>query len=217
MCSGVASGERRVESRIVRRRRPRRKSVQENQDFANPCARFDVDGPRFVDSAQCNAVRFVGVDDQSGGFRSQGQCISSRVLIGRLLWKCRRLSARYGHRGERIGEAAHPGPSFLNFGRVRIPGSSGSRFVPLTQVDIVEDVPSTVVSTIAPTVGVAGENIRPTVHESDTETVPSVGGSPEDSEGDGHSDVEDMQLRVSKRSWPVQPHAQDSVVLILSI
>ena len=104
------------------------------------------------------------------------------------------MSARYGHRGERIGEAAHPGPSFLNFGRVRIPGSSGSRFVPLTQVDTVEDVPSTVASTIAPTEGVAGENIRPTVHESDTETMPSVGGSPEDSsEDDGHSDVEDMQ------------------------
>ena len=79
----------------------------------------------------------------------------------------------------------------MNFGRVRIPGSSGSRFAPLTQVDIVEDVPSTVVSTIAPTV--AGEHIRPTVHESDTETVPSVGGSPEDSDDDGHSDVEDMQ------------------------
>ena len=69
--------------------------------------------------------------------------------MGRLLLKCRRLSARYAHHGERIGEAAHPGTSFLDFGRVRIPGSSGSRFAPLTQVDTVEGVPSTVVSTIA--------------------------------------------------------------------
>ena len=192
MCSRVASGERRFESRIVRRRRPRRKTVQENQDFGNPCARSDVNGPRFIDSAQCDAVRFIGVDDQSGGFRSQGQCISSRVLTGRLLWKCRRLSARYGHRGERIGEAAHPGPSFLNFGRVRIPGSSGSRFAPLTQVDTVEDVPSTLVSTIAPTARVA-EHIRLTVHESDTETVPSVAGSGEVTDDDGLSDVNDME------------------------
>ena len=64
--------KRRVESRIVRRRRPRREPVQENQDFGNPCARSDVDGPRFIDSAQCDAVRFVGVDDQSGGFHSHG-------------------------------------------------------------------------------------------------------------------------------------------------
>ena len=192
MCSTVASGERRVEGRIVRRRRPRRKSVQENQDFGNPCTRSDVDGPRFIDSAQCDPVRFVGVDDQSSGFRSQGQCISSRVLTGRFLWKCRRLSARYGHRGERIGEAAHPGPSFLNFGRVRIPGSSGSRFAPLTQVDTVEDVPSTLVSTVAPTAMVA-EHIRPTVHESDTETVPSVAGSGEVTDDDGLSDVNDME------------------------
>ena len=48
------------------------------------------------------------------------------------------------HRGERIGEAAHPGLPFLNF--VRIPGLSGS-----DTGDIDEDVPSTVVSTIAPT------------------------------------------------------------------
>ena len=106
-------------------------------------------------------------------------------------------------------------------GRVRIPGSSGSRFVPLTQVDTVDA--STVASTIAPTKGVAGENIRPTVHESDTETMPSVGGSPEDSEDDGHSDeicstpFWEKWMQVSKRSWPVQPHAQHSQVLILSI
>ena len=73
---------------------------------------------------------------------------------------------------------AHPGPSFLNFGRVRIPGSSGSRFAPLTQVDTVEDVPSTLVSTVAPTAMVA-EHIRSTVHVSDTETVPTVAGSGE--------------------------------------
>ena len=145
MCPGVVSRERLVESRIVCRRRPRRESVEENQDFGNSCVRLDVDGPRFVDCAQCDTVRFVGVDDQSGGFRSQGQCISSRVLMGRLLLKCRRLSARYGHRGDIR--------ALLNFGRVRIPGSSGSRFAPLTQVDTVEDVPSTVVSTIAPSRG----------------------------------------------------------------
>ena len=139
MCSGVASRERRVESRIVRRRRPRREPVQENQNFGNSCARLDVDGPRLFDSAQCDAVRFVGVDDQSSGFRSQSQCIWSRVLTGRFLLKCRRSFAKYGHRGERIGEAAHPGLAFLNFGRVRIPGSSGSRFAPLTQVDTVEE------------------------------------------------------------------------------
>ena len=85
----------------MRCRRPRRKSVQENQDFGNPCTRSDVDGPRFIDSAQRDAVRFVGVDDQS--------------LV-------------------EVQKIVHPGPSFLNFGRVRIPGSSGSRFVPLTQV-----------------------------------------------------------------------------------
>ena len=92
-----------------------------------------------------------------------------------------------------IGEAAHLGPSFLNFGRVRFPGSSGSRFAPLTQVDTVEDVPSTVVSTIATTAGVAGEHIRPTVQESDTETVPSVAGSGEVTDDDGLSDVDDME------------------------
>ena len=100
---------------------------------------------------------------------------------------CRRLSARYGHRGERIGEAAHPSPSFLNFGRVRIPGSSGSRFAPLTQLDTVEDVPSTVVSTVAPTAVVVGERIQP--HESATETVPSVAGCGEVTD-DGLSEVE---------------------------
>ena len=48
MCSSVVLGERRVESRIMhRRRRPRRKSVQENHDFGNLCARSCVDGPRF--------------------------------------------------------------------------------------------------------------------------------------------------------------------------
>ena len=166
------------------RRRPRRESVQENQDFGNSCARLDVDGPQLVDSAQCDAVRFVGVDDQSGGFRSQSQCIWSRVLTGRFLLKCRRSFAKYGHRGERIGEAAHPGPSFLNFGRVRILGSSGSRFAPLTQVDTV--------ATIAPTARVA-EHIRNTVHESDTETVPSVAGSGEVTDDDGLSDVNDME------------------------
>ena len=72
--------------------------------------------------------------------------------------------------------------------------SSASRFVPLSQVDTVEDVPSTVASTIALTEGAASENIRPTVHESDTETMPSVGGSPEDSEDDGHSNVEDHPI-----------------------
>ena len=148
-------------------RRPKRESVQENQNSGNSSARSDVDGPRFVDSAQCDAtpVRLVGVDDQSGGFRCQ--CIRAWVLIRRHLLKCRRLSARYGHRGERIGGAAHPGPSFLNFGRVRIPGSSGSRFAPLTQADTVEDVPSTVVSTVAPASVSASEHIRPAVRHGD--------------------------------------------------
>ena len=49
-----------------------REPVQENQDFGNPCARSDVDGPRFIDSAQCDAVRFVGVDDQSGWIPQSG-------------------------------------------------------------------------------------------------------------------------------------------------
>ena len=69
---------------------------KKTRTLAIPAQRLD-DAPQFVDSAQCNAVKFVGVSDQSGGFR-QGQCISSRVLMGRLLWKCRRLSVRYGHR-----------------------------------------------------------------------------------------------------------------------
>ena len=67
-----------------------------------------------------------------------------------------------------------------------------SRFAPLTQVDTVEDVPSTVASTVAPTAAVEGEHVRPTVRESDTETVASVAGSGEATDDDGLSDVEDM-------------------------
>ena len=40
--------ERRVECRIVCRRRPRRESVQENQDFGNSCAKLDVAGDAFT-------------------------------------------------------------------------------------------------------------------------------------------------------------------------
>ena len=38
----------------------------------------------------------------------------------------------------------HPGPSFLYFGRVRFPRSSGSSFGPLTQLDTQEVVPTVV-------------------------------------------------------------------------
>ena len=178
---------------------------------------FDVDGPRFIDSAQCDAVRFVGVDDQSSRFRSQGQCIASRVPIGRLLWKCRR-SARYGHRGERIGVAAHPGPSFLNFGRVRIPGS-GSRFVPLTQVDTVEDVPPTSVRQKGWQVRTSGPQFM-----SQTRRQCPVWVAPQRIQKmmvilmwkTCSTPFWEKWMQVSKRSWPVQPLAQHSQVLILS-
>ena len=93
-----------------------------------------------------------------------------------------------------MGEACHPGPSFLNFGRVRFPRSSGSRFEPLTQLDTQEVVPTTVVDAVDEVnQAIEEDQVFSRVAQSDTETVPSVGDSSEDSDDGGHSDVENMQ------------------------
>ena len=82
-----------------------------------------------------------------------------------------------------VGEASHPGPLMLNFGRVRFPRSTGSRFTPLTEMDTVEDVPTTQADDEIQATPVAEGPL-----ESDTETAPSLGGG-DGSDVDGHSDV----------------------------
>ena len=84
--------------------------------------------------------------------------------------KVQRLVGRYGLRGVPVGEASHPGPSILNFGRVRFPRSMGSRFTPLTEMDTVEDVPTTHTNDAIQVTPVAEGPF-----ESDTETAPSLG------------------------------------------
>ena len=90
-----------------------------------------------------------------------------------------RLVGRYGLRG--IWWAKHPGPSILNFGRVHFPRSMGSRFTPLTEMDTVEDVPTTHANDAIQVTPVAEG-----LFELDTETGPSLGG--DGSDVDGHSD-----------------------------
>ena len=87
-----------------------------------------------------------------------------------------------------------PRPVIPSFWQSAVPRSSGSGFEPLTQLDTQEDVPTTVVDTIDEVSQATEEDqVRSTVAQSDTETVPSAGGSSEDSDDGGHSDVEDVQ------------------------
>ena len=81
-----------------------------------------------------------------------------------------------------------PRPVLPSFGRVRFPLSSGSRFEPLIQLGTQEVVPTTVVDAVDEVnQAIEEDQVLSTVAQSDTETVPSVRGSCEDSDDGGHS------------------------------
>ena len=109
---------------------------KEDENVGEPFSRFNDHRPGVGVIDGCSgewtpqSIGFDGGDDQPRRIHSASQFFEGNFMIGSPSSNStvQRLVGRYGLRGVRVGEASHPGPSILNFGRVRSPRSMGSRF-----------------------------------------------------------------------------------------